>query len=375
MVKYILQQSQENVDSLDKIGQTPLMVAALYGQADVFDYVLPLGNKLTAINEKQNNILHLAVIGGSLSIVKRVLSLNVVSIESKVHYRRTPVLMAARFGHREVMELLIDEGCNVKVVDKYNNNALHQACLKGRLNTVIYILTEEFIDIDSRGFRQQTAIMLAVITGHTHLFGLLLERGCNVHLANNEGNNILHLACISKHAHIVNTILSLGIINKDCKGFLGKTPILLAAYSGCTKCFDLLLSSGSDLNAVDRYKNTILHTACTGGHVNMINHIHFVGNLSLNVTRTDGLTLMMVAAFFGNMEAFDFLLSKGSDVKATNHKGENVLHFACKGRRVKMVKHLLRLNLVDPNQRNHKGRTPRQVAEEGGYNEMAKLFH
>ena len=113
MVKYIVQENQAKVASLDKMGNTPLMVAAMSGKVDVFNYILYHSKKLTNKNKNNDNILHLAVVGGSVRIVKRVLSRHVVSIESKEQYGRTPLLLAARHGHREVMELLVDEGCNV----------------------------------------------------------------------------------------------------------------------------------------------------------------------------------------------------------------------------------------------------------------------
>ena len=374
IVKYIVQHNQENIDSLDKLGQTPLMVAALFGKVDVFNYLLPHSNKLTMINENRNNILHLAAKGGSVTIVKRVLSLHVVSIESREHSEKTPVLMAARFGHREVLELLVDEGCNIKAVDGLKNNVLHLACVNGNLNTVSYILSKDFVDIDSKGYREQTPIMFAALHGHIHIFDFLLKKGCNVQLVNVRNENTLHLACVYRKDIIVKYILFHDIFGTEIKGLYGRTPIMAAAYSGCTKCFDLLLSKGSDLNAHDNFKNSILHWACFGGHVYMIKYIQFHGNMSLNVTHPDGFTLLMAAVWEGRLEALKFLLSKGADVKAIDQKGKNVLHYACERRMVEIVKYLLKLNLVDLNQKDRLGRTSLQFAKERGYNEIVRLF-
>ena len=370
-----MEHNQDHIDNLDTTGQTPLMVAALSGEVDVFKFVLCYSNKRNMTNEERNNILHLSVMGGSVNIVKRVLSLHAVSIESKGQDGRTPVLMAASCGHREVLGLLVDEGCNVKAVDNSSNNVLHLACMSGNLDTVDYILSKEFVDIDSRGYMEQTPIMSAALKGQLHVFEILLKKGCNVQLVDTRDNNILHLACIKRKDRIVKYILWHGIISVETKGVRGRTPIMLSARSGCRKCFDLLLKNGSDLNAVDNFNNTILHCASEGGYVHMIKYVHSRGKVSLDVTRPSGVTLMMIAAWYGRMKAFDYLLSKGGDVQATENKGNNVLHIACMRGRVEMVKHLLKLNLVDPNQRNHQGMTPLQIAEKKVFTEIVRLFH
>ena len=100
----------------------------------------------------------------------------------------------------------------------------------------------------------------------------------------------------------------------------------LQHFSGRTKCLDQLVEKGCDLNAVDKFKDTILHWACFGGYVYMIKHVQSRANMSLDVTRPDGFTLLMAATWNGNIHAFDFLVSRGCEVKVTDNEGNNVLH-------------------------------------------------
>lgn len=53
----------------------------------------------------------------------------------------TPLLVAARMGHNEVIYLLLTHGFDVnRKVDGANGNALHEAILYGKLESVNYLI-------------------------------------------------------------------------------------------------------------------------------------------------------------------------------------------------------------------------------------------
>ncbi|XP_048241179.1 uncharacterized protein LOC124126740 isoform X2 [Haliotis rufescens] len=119
--------------------------------------------------------LHVASIAGSLEWVKQLLSRRV-----DVDCRRrswTPVMGAARYGHRDVVELLVGKGADVSLVDRRGDNTLHIACIGGDLETVKFVLSLNVVDIDARNNDGGTAADRARLYRHTRVLDLLVSRG------------------------------------------------------------------------------------------------------------------------------------------------------------------------------------------------------
>ncbi|XP_046557461.1 protein fem-1 homolog A-like [Haliotis rubra] len=113
IVKYVLSQKVAGINSRGECGSTPLMMAAAKGHRDVFDLLVSKGADVSLVDDDGDNNLHVACIGGHVDMVKYVLSQKVADINSRGQYGRTPVMLAANMGHREVFDLLVREGADV----------------------------------------------------------------------------------------------------------------------------------------------------------------------------------------------------------------------------------------------------------------------
>ena len=83
------------------------------------------------------------------------------------------------------------------VVYKYitsfkRHSALHDATRHGDIAEVRRLI-EEGADVNSRDFRGQTPLLLAVGYRHLEIARLLLENGANVHAKDHEGTSALQL--------------------------------------------------------------------------------------------------------------------------------------------------------------------------------------
>ncbi|XP_071111392.1 uncharacterized protein [Haliotis cracherodii] len=121
--------------------------------------------------------LYDASIAGNLEEVKRLLSRGVDVNCRRWWWSVTAVMGAARYGHRDVVELLVGEGADVSLVDVYGYNILHLACRGGDMETVKFVLSLHVVDIDARDNYGQTAADWARLRGHTRVAELLLSRG------------------------------------------------------------------------------------------------------------------------------------------------------------------------------------------------------
>ncbi|XP_067660026.1 adventurous-gliding motility protein Z-like [Haliotis asinina] len=124
--------------------------------------------------------LHDASMHGDLERVKRILAAGHVNITYRAgHYSSTPVMAAARYGHRGVVEFLVGRGADVSLVDSEGDNVLHWTCYRGHLETVKLILSLNRVDVNARNNVGKTAADIARQYGHQRVVKLLVSRGAH----------------------------------------------------------------------------------------------------------------------------------------------------------------------------------------------------
>ncbi|XP_048250649.1 uncharacterized protein LOC124152553 [Haliotis rufescens] len=374
IVKYVLSQKTADINSRGQYGRTPLMVAAVNGHRQVFGLLVTQGADVTLVDDGRSNILHVACLGGHVDMVKHVLSQKVTDINSRGQYVRTPLMVAAVNGHRQVFDLLVTQGADVTLVDDGRNNILHVACLGGHVDMVKYVLSQKVADINSKGQLGETPLMVAAEKGHRQVFDLLVTRGAGVSLVDQLRNNILHVACLGGHVDMVKYVLSQKVTDINSRGRYGRTPVMVAAEKGHRQVFDLLVTQGADVSLVDDGRNNILHVTCLGGHVDMVKYVLSQKIADINSRGQHGRTPLMVAAENGHRQVFDLLVTQGADIYLVDSDGDNNLHVACVGGHVDMVKYVLSQKVADINSRGKHGRTPVMVAAENGHRQVFDLL-
>ncbi|XP_046563508.1 ankyrin repeat domain-containing protein 50-like [Haliotis rubra] len=340
-LRRILSKDLEDVNRRGKDGLTPAMIAARFGHRRMVDILVSKGSELHLLADNTNNILHEACIGGHVDMVKYVLSQKVADINIRGQYGRTPVMLAAEMGHRAVFDLLVREGADVSLVDDNKNNILHVACIGGHVDMVKNVLSQKVADINSRGQYGRTPVMLAAEKGYRAVFDLLVRKGADVSLVDDNKNNILHVACFGGHVDMVKYVLSQKVADINSSGQYGRTPMMMAARKGHREVFDVLVREGADVSLVDDYRDNILHVACIGGHVDMVKYVLSQKVADINSRGQYGRTPVMMAAVKGHREVFDLLVREGADVSLVDDDGNNILHVTCIEGHVDMVKYVL----------------------------------
>ncbi|XP_046580888.1 kinase D-interacting substrate of 220 kDa-like [Haliotis rubra] len=288
----------------------PVMEAALSRHRDVVKLLVRKGADISLVDEVGYNILHLACQGGDVETVKLVLSLDMLAVNSRALKNRTPGMLAAREGHRDLVEFLVSKGEDVSLVDEYGNNMLHYACTKGDIETVKYILSLNVVDINSRGWNSRTPVIDAASGGNRDVVNLLVANGSDVSLVDVDGNNILYYASVSGDMETVKYILSLNIVDINSRGWNGRTPLMEAANLGNSDVVNLLVSNGADVSLVDDDGVNVLHMACEEeGDIEILKSVLSSNLVDINVRDGSGQTAADVARFWGHQEMLDLLLS------------------------------------------------------------------
>ncbi|XP_046580961.1 ankyrin repeat domain-containing protein 17-like [Haliotis rubra] len=363
IVKYMLGQNVSSIHTCGPEWFTPVLKAANHGHWEVFDLLVLKEASLLVKCESIENILHAACTGGNMKIVKCVLEKKIVNINSEGVYGVTPAMVAASRGHKDVFDLLIEQGADLSVVDKHGSNILHKACEGGNIELIKYVLTEDIVDINSRSNDGTTAVMEAVKCGHKEVLHLLSINGANMSTTHNStGYNILHFALIFKQGETARYILTQDFVSINVTNGNGITPVMLAALCGYRDVFDLLVKKGADLTQVDDDGNSILHLACTV-NVQIVKYLLSHNTVDINTRGKNGRTPLLEAANEGNALTFDELLKKGANTSMKDNEDNNILHLATTGGYADLVKYILSQAIVDVSAKNKDGYNAVQIAE------------
>ena len=94
---------------------------------------------------------------------------------------------------------------------------------------------------------------------------------------------------------------------------------------------------------------------------------------ALDACDARGYSALMLAAYSGHAEAFEYLLERGADPNSVDAAGNSVLMGAAFKGHLTMVKQLLRAG-SNPHARNHSGLDARSFAEQFGRSEVAQFL-
>jgi ankyrin repeat protein len=136
----------------------------------------------------------------------------------------------------------------------------------------------------------------------------------------------------------------------------GKTPLLHAAGTGSSRCVEVLLSRGADVNKAVTVVSLVkspsgrehyvtwplspLYVAAQNGHVDVCRKL-LDGGAALEWKGERDCTALHIAAGMGQTAVVKFLLERGADACATNVEGEHPILLACFNRHADTVKALM----------------------------------
>ncbi|KAL1931138.1 hypothetical protein VTP01DRAFT_10275 [Rhizomucor pusillus] len=118
---------EEEVISVDNEGTTVLMIAAMYNQQEIFySYVMRYPECIHAISKNGWTALLYAAKNGNAALVGYLLSIS-ADIDHVDNDGNSALHHASAWGHLAVMELLVSQGCNVDLENKYHCTAADYA--------------------------------------------------------------------------------------------------------------------------------------------------------------------------------------------------------------------------------------------------------
>uniref|UniRef100_A0A672F346 Caskin-2-like n=1 Tax=Salarias fasciatus TaxID=181472 RepID=A0A672F346_SALFA len=158
-----LLRSGASVNGVSQDGHIPLHLAAQYGHYQVSEMLLQHQSNPCVLNKAKKTPLDLACEFGRVKVSQLLLSSNMAASllegdrkEPSDSAFTTPLHLAARNGHKDIIRLLLKAGIDINKTTK-SGTALHEASLYGKTE-VVRLLLDAGVDVNIRNTYNQTAL-------------------------------------------------------------------------------------------------------------------------------------------------------------------------------------------------------------------------
>jgi len=256
-----------NINAANQCGITALHNAVRSKKMEIIELLLKKGAYVNARDSYSVTPLHLAVDNGSEEIVKLLLS-HGAYVNSVCDYSFgeghtvwlgvketstslegcTPLCLAVRKGHEEVVKLLLESGANVNAQDETGEPPIFHAVQNVDLKITKLLLTNK-----ANIKNNPELLNIAVLNGCREIVEVLLEHGADVNTTDECGRMALHFTGSYKTREF------------DAVG-LSRDPDITVKR----EIAKLLLSRGANVNTQTENGATTLHVASGTGYVKVV---------------------------------------------------------------------------------------------------------
>jgi ankyrin repeat protein len=255
-------------------GTTPLMLAALYGTADVVRLLMDYGADPNAVDKNDASALLFAA--GDLEKVRLLVDRG-ASVNARSALGNTPLIAAAAHSDNlEVVKLLIEKGADVHAKNVNNVSVLAAAVVASDAATVRFLLDQGCKPghINNLfGAAGNSLLEIAAQYGNGEIVEMLLSRAADVNASDsNFAGHALNYALLSQKPEIARRLIEAGADLKQCSPIGKVPPIVFAAYSetGDSSVAKLMIERGVDTSAHNQAGETALTWARRRGFPDVV---------------------------------------------------------------------------------------------------------
>lgn len=214
---------------------------------------------LEMVDEKKKSLLHYAVTGRAMDVIKYLLDLN-ISVNLVDQYGETPLFDCARKGKLQIAKLLLSHYAQVNVENRHQETPIFFAAQKGDLDMIkLLIESGAFLNRETQDGR--LPIHYAITGGQTDVIDYLLkESKQSYYLKDSSGQTLLHYAAKTSNLAMMNKLINVGL-DVNALNDVFETPIFNAVRFGTIDTIKALLNADAFIDIKNRRYETPLDLA------------------------------------------------------------------------------------------------------------------
>ncbi|WP_278846768.1 ankyrin repeat domain-containing protein [Brachyspira pilosicoli] len=232
---------------------------------------------------------------------------------------------------------------NINASDMEGYTSLHRAIVNNDLNTVMELLKNENIDVNSKlGIEVSidgwylggaTPLILASYLGYTDIVNALIEKGVDVKAKDDvDGCMAIHLAAANGKNDVINILLDVDASNINDVDNRGNTPLHWASMKDRTDTVSLLIENGADIEAKDIDNWTALHYAAAFASLQTVealvdngadkNSLTKDGNIPVNYAKDETIKTYLSGGKIGREDTEEVVEEETTETEETNENTE-----------------------------------------------------
>lgn len=288
--------------------------------------------------------LQLAVFENNIDKVRSLI--NPLTINSQTRHGNSPVYIAARLGHVNILNLLISANANINMVNYYGKSPLYIATLWGHKN-VVETLLKNRAEVDITDNARITPLMVAVKKNFTTIAKLLIYYGADVNHIAYGAYTPLICSIQTYNLNLMKYLIENGAkVSPSNLRNVSVDPFKFAISKNNTWAINVLINAGySDEEAIRQYLNSLN----TGDFIH-VSHRYFENEVSkvnqfkgafnkldyqkldkllqseeinLNMQNPDGSTMLTKSINNRDLDHMFWLLDKGADIYTRDTQGNS----------------------------------------------------
>jgi|GEM_PF-5039728 len=189
-----------------------------------------------------NTPLSIAIKEGHSEIVALLIHYQ-TNINHTNSWKDNVLLLAASSRNTQIVQCMLNQGATIETSDLEENTPLLRAASAGNIES-IQVLLDHHANINHVNFWKDSALMIAASKGYIKIVELLIQREANINAANLQENTALSLALENNHPEIAKLLINHNA-NMHHVNYLRKNALVLAVSRGHMDIAQILSNKGA----------------------------------------------------------------------------------------------------------------------------------